>query len=140
MSANPSNDTVNGADSVPAKPRRLPRPEGVWYLLALLLVVGAIVKPSFLAVNNLNSIFVAAVPLILLAIGQTFVLIGREIDLSVGSIVGLSATVCGSFMAGDPALIRWGCCSSQPDFRLKRSMSARDSLSSWPYSSTTGSG
>lgn len=84
--------------------RRFPSIEGVWYLLVVLLVVGAFVNPNFASPGNLNNILVGAAPAILLAVGQTFVLLGREIDLSVGSIVGFSAVICGNFMNHDAAL------------------------------------
>ncbi|MFJ1823219.1 ABC transporter permease, partial [Streptomyces sp. NPDC088178] len=38
--------------------------------------------------------------LVLLAVGQSAVVITRNIDLSVGSVVGLSAFACGKFVAG----------------------------------------
>jgi ribose transport system permease protein len=64
------------------------------YLLAvgvflLLAVINAILQPKFLtfgvAVSNLS----AVVPLTLLAIGETFVILGSDIDLSNGGIVSL---------------------------------------------------
>nr|MDT0662252.1 ABC transporter permease [Micromonospora sp. DSM 115978] len=79
--------------------------DGIWPLLAIIIVVGGLLKPIFLDLGNLNSVFIAAVPLVLLAIGQSVVLFTREIDLSVGSTVSLSAIICGDFMADDPNLI-----------------------------------
>lgn len=83
----------------------LKRVDGVWGLLLVLLVVGVIVRPQFLTPGNLGPVMLSTAPLVLLAVGQAFVLIGREIDLSVGSTVGLAGVVCGALMNDDPAMI-----------------------------------
>lgn len=67
----------------------------VFVLLALYLVV-AIVSDRFLNLNNQFNITRQAAVFLIVAIGQTFVIASRGIDLSVGSILG--ATGC--LMAG----------------------------------------
>ena len=79
--------------------------DGVWGLILLLLVVGTIVRPQFLTTGNLGPVFLATAPLVLLAIGQAFVLFGGHIDLSVGSTVGFAAVVCGALLDDDPSRI-----------------------------------
>jgi ribose transport system permease protein len=52
----------------------------------------AITQPaSFLSVSNLINILVQAAPIMVLAVGLVFVLSAGEIDLSIGSVVALSA-------------------------------------------------
>lgn len=98
-------ETRTAATPLTVQRRRFPGIEGVWYLLAVLMVIGLVVNPSFVSISNLNNILLASGPIVLLALGQTFVLLGREIDLSVGSIVGFCAVICGNFMNHDPALV-----------------------------------
>lgn len=52
----------------------------------------AVTQPaSFLSVPNLTNILVQAAPIMVLAVGLVFVLSAGEIDLSIGSVVALSA-------------------------------------------------
>ncbi|HEV7932857.1 MAG TPA: ABC transporter permease [Actinomadura sp.] len=69
---------------------------------ALIVLVGAttIANPLFLSGQGVKDIFLNASILALLAVGQTLVVITRNIDLSVGSVVGLVAFLTGSFVAG----------------------------------------
>jgi putative xylitol transport system permease protein len=64
------------------------------FLAVVLLAFGmAVLSPHFLTARNLfNLLRVSAIDG-LLAVGMTFVILGRGIDLSVGSIVALSAAV-----------------------------------------------
>lgn len=57
-------------------------------------IVGAI-NHKFVAGNSLMLLLGSSIILLILAVGQSFVLLTREIDVSVGSIMGLSAAVCG---------------------------------------------
>ena len=67
-------------------------------VLALLVFTVAIVglfNHSFVGLGNLEDICVAAVPSIIIGCGLTFVILLGEIDISVGSMLGLLATVMG---------------------------------------------
>ncbi|WP_214366684.1 ABC transporter permease [Pseudonocardia sp. H11422] len=66
---------------------------GVLALLALICVVMAFLAPSFLTYGNWYNLAQQMVYVALLAIGMTIVLITGGIDLSVGSVLGLSAGV-----------------------------------------------
>ncbi|MFF8842003.1 ABC transporter permease [Streptomyces sp. NPDC015127] len=68
--------------------------------LVLLLVGTWITNPRFLSDQGVKDLLLNASILVLLAVGQTVVVITRNIDLSVGSVVGLSAFACGTFVAG----------------------------------------
>ncbi len=80
-------------------------------LLALLLLtlfgVGAI-NPAFLAAGNLRDLLVQSVPAIIAACGLTLVIVLGEIDISIGGMMGLLATVMGQLTspshAGWPVL------------------------------------
>lgn len=61
--------------------------------LAVLLIVAAVVRPAFYGSSNLTAVVQQAAILGVVTVGQTFVLLGRGLDLSVGAVMGLSATV-----------------------------------------------
>ncbi|MCO5967479.1 ABC transporter permease [Actinoallomurus soli] len=72
-------------------------------ILAALIVLVAVttaVNSSFLSTQGVKDIFLNASILALLAVGQTMVVVTRNIDLSVGSVVGLVAFASGKFVAG----------------------------------------
>jgi ribose transport system permease protein len=66
--------------------------------LVLLMVATAIVKPAALSAGNLENVLRAALPLIILAMGQLAVVATAGIDLSVGSVFSLVAMVTGSML------------------------------------------
>ncbi|GAA3959982.1 ABC transporter permease [Actinomadura viridis] len=68
--------------------------------LVVLVVATTIANPRFLSAQGVEDIFLNASILALLAVGQTMVVVTRNIDLSVGSVVGLVAFVTGKFAAG----------------------------------------
>src|SRR5438105_2797389 len=68
-------------------------------LLIVLLLIVAIVSvqvPRFLAVSNIEQILLSVAILAIVAVGETLVVLTRNVDLSVGSMVGFTA-----FMAAD---------------------------------------
>jgi len=83
-----------------------------WLFLALLILFFVVTVPvfsgiSFLSVRNSQNILVAIVPVLLLGLGQTFVIISAGIDLSVGWVMSLASVlsalaVRNSFNAGAP--------------------------------------
>jgi ribose/xylose/arabinose/galactoside ABC-type transport system permease subunit len=62
--------------------------------------------PGFASAPNLWNILVSCLPLLLLATGQTLVLITAGIDLSVPAIVGMSSVAGALIMAGDHGWLR----------------------------------
>ncbi|GAA2928136.1 ABC transporter permease [Kitasatospora cinereorecta] len=67
----------------------------------VLLILGTYLANSlFLSDQGVKDLLLNASILVLLAVGQSAVVITRNIDLSVGSVVGLSAFACGKFVAG----------------------------------------
>lgn len=57
--------------------------------MILAIIVNALLQPNMLALDTLNSNMRVFLPLIFLAVGQTFVMIGGGIDISVGGIVSI---------------------------------------------------
>ncbi|UQU68275.1 ABC transporter permease [Couchioplanes caeruleus] len=64
--------------------------------LIALVVIFQILNPTFLSSGNIRSMLVASAILIVLAVGQTFVVATGGIDLSVASMMTLSAVVFGA--------------------------------------------
>lgn len=64
------------------------------FLLLLFLITG-VVNASFLSYSNIIACFNTATMYTLLAIGIAFVIMTGEIDVSIGAILGLSASVTG---------------------------------------------
>ena len=62
-------------------------------VLAVFVIALGLLHNSFLSASNLNVILLQVSTNALLAVGATFVILTGGIDLSVGSIVGLSGVV-----------------------------------------------
>ena len=67
------------------------------FLAGLFLVVG-IINPAFLSVDNISACFNSSVVYTLIAVGMAFAIFIGEIDVSVGSTMGLSAAVAGTMI------------------------------------------
>ena len=83
--------------------------EGILLLaiVTLLVVVGA-VNPRFVAERNLSSILLGNAYIAVAAIGMSMVIISGNIDISVGSLIGVLATISGSLaVAGVPVALCW---------------------------------
>ena len=78
------------------------REAGIAVALGLLVLVVAIIEPRFIEPNNLEEILLSVSILAIVAVGQTLVVLTRNIDLSVGSNVGLVAFVCADTLKGSP--------------------------------------
>ncbi|MCX7037758.1 MAG: ABC transporter permease [Spirochaetes bacterium] len=76
----------------------------IYGLLVLIAAAGAVFAPDFLKTQNLMNILLQSVALGLVAIGQTFVILGGGIDLSVGATISMVAVYSSGLMAGNPAL------------------------------------
>ena len=73
--------------------------------LVLILVLGIVLSPRatdgtlvFLSPGNLTDVLLQQTEIGIVALAMTFVIIGAGIDLSVGSVVALSACVCASML------------------------------------------
>jgi rhamnose transport system permease protein len=87
------------ATLAPASPRRLvdfvlrARTFGIIAVLALVVLITSIIEPRFIGASNIRFILSNTTLYALVAIGETLVVLTRNVDLSVGSVVGLSAYV-----------------------------------------------
>ncbi|MFI0723367.1 ABC transporter permease [Streptomyces sp. NPDC021224] len=67
---------------------------GLVVVLLLLGVVGTATSGTFLTSNNILNILTSAAVIGVITVGQTFVIIGGGIDLSVGAIVAVASVWC----------------------------------------------
>jgi rhamnose transport system permease protein len=76
-------------------------------IILLFVVVGSI-NPRFLAARNLQTILLGNAYIAVAAIGMSIVIVSGNIDISVGSLIGVLATVSGSLaVAGVPSVLAW---------------------------------
>ena len=82
------------------------RREPLLPVLAVLLLAPAVLYPGFGTVANVRNIAIQASPLIVAAVGMTYVIITAGIDLSVGSMLFLAAAIESSpALAGRPTAV-----------------------------------
>ncbi len=62
---------------------------------AVLLVVVGVVSPEFFGFSNIRDLVINNAPIMLIAIGMTFVILTGQIDISVGSQFAVCSIVCG---------------------------------------------
>ena len=77
---------------------------GIALALVLLVVVTAVVNPRFLSAQSVKDLLLGSTILAILAVGQAIVVITRNVELSVGSILGLSAFATGTVFVASPGL------------------------------------
>jgi rhamnose transport system permease protein len=96
--------TAGAPTSTAARLRRLVAGREAPVAGALLVVVAVttMVNPRFLSEQGRFDLLVAIAITGLMAVGQTFVIVMRHVDLSVGSVLGLTAFLAGSAVRGDP--------------------------------------
>lgn len=75
---------------------------GILAALLLLVVVTVVANPRFLSGQNIRDLLISASILTVLAAGQTVVIVTRNVDLSVGSTLGLSAYATGTLLVTAP--------------------------------------
>ncbi|MET4224879.1 ABC transporter permease [Oerskovia enterophila] len=78
-----------------------------WTVYALLIVVFVailVMNPSFGEPMSLMAFLKKAAPLIVLAIGQYFVIVSGEFDLSVGSLVGAQVVIAAKLIDGEESM------------------------------------
>ena len=83
-----------------ARPRALVRSDAIQRLLAfgaliVMIIVFSVASPNFLQFNNVIGILLATAVNGVLALGVTFVIISGGIDLSIGTVMTLSAVISG---------------------------------------------
>jgi ribose/xylose/arabinose/galactoside ABC-type transport system permease subunit len=98
---------------VAADPRRLLKALASQEALLAIAVIGlAIVvgfyNPRFLATRNLSDVLLGNAYIAVAAVGMSMVIISGNIDISVGSLIGVLATVSGTLAVdGAPIIVTW---------------------------------
>jgi rhamnose transport system permease protein len=74
----------------------------VFAALALLIIVTTSINPRFLSAQGINDILLNSSIFVVMAVGEAMVIITRNVDLSVGSTLGLTAYSTGAVYAAFP--------------------------------------
>ena len=82
--------------------------QAIYGLLLALAVFAAAAIPAFRTTDNVANVLTQAAALGLVAIGQTFVIVGGLIDLSVGQLLGLAVVLICALMDGHSERAAWG--------------------------------
>ena len=72
--------------------------------LALLIAVTAVLEPRFVHADSLRNLALNAAIFAIVAAGETLVIVTRNVDLSVGSVLGLAAFMAGDLLSNHPGL------------------------------------
>ena len=80
------------------------RESGIVVVLAVFVAITALVQHRFLNVANIQFVLVDTTVFALLAVGETMVVLSRNVDLSIGSVVGLSAYLSTSLFGDHPGI------------------------------------
>ena len=102
MSAVTSSPSERGGLRIPSGLRRHASTLIVYGLILILGVYASLLSPNFLTERNIFNVLRTAAFLGTVAIGETFVIIGGGIDLSVGSVIKLSVLMSAILMNGKP--------------------------------------
>jgi inositol transport system permease protein len=85
--------------------RRITQKYGILFILIAMCIVFAILSPAFLSIPNILNILNQTAIWGIMALGVTFVIIAKGIDLSVGSVLAFSGLVAAS-LAQVPAQMK----------------------------------
>lgn len=66
--------------------------------LIILIIVFGFLNPNFFSNRNISNLLRQIAPIILIGVGQSYVLITGNIDLSIGSVVGMSCMISATLM------------------------------------------
>jgi rhamnose transport system ATP-binding protein len=102
------------ADAAPTPPGAAPRHSlaglakrrelGLLAAIAAILLPIAAINPRVLSLENLTAISMDAALLIIVAVAQMLIIVTRNIDLSIASVIGLSAYAAASLVQAHPEL------------------------------------
>lgn len=70
----------------------------VTFGLIVLCIVFGIINPTFFSGKNIGNLLRQIAPILIIGIGQSYVLITGNIDLSIGSVVGMSCMISATLM------------------------------------------
>lgn len=76
----------------------------LWMFLLLFWILCSMLSPFFGTLSNFSTIIITATPIALVALGQTYVVLTGEFDLSVGAIASLATAIASVTMEFDLVL------------------------------------
>lgn len=89
--------------------RRIRIPQAYWFLIGAFVAAWVLVslfgRGTFLSTANVTNIFMRSVALGMVAVGQTFTILGGSIDLSVAHLISVTAVMASFIMQGDASNI-----------------------------------
>jgi len=77
---------------------------GLLVVLLLVILIVGVQAPRFLSIDNFEQILLSVAILAIVAVGETLVVLTRNVDLSVGSMVGITAFVTAYFFKQLPGI------------------------------------
>ena len=80
------------------------RESGIIAVFVVFVAVTTAIQPSFLDQQNIQFLLINTTVFALLALGETMVVVSRNVDLSIGSVLGLTAFVCGGLFGDHPGI------------------------------------
>ena len=80
------------------------RESGIIAVFVVFVAVTTAIQPSFLNEQNIQFLLINTTVFALLALGETIVVVSRNVDLSIGSVLGLTAFVCGGLFGDHPGI------------------------------------
>jgi rhamnose transport system permease protein len=101
--AGPDPSPVRRASGLAERVSRI-RESGILAVLVVFVAVTTAVQHRFLGSSNIQFVLVDTSGFALLALGETMVVLSRNVDLSVGSVTGLSAWLSASLFAQHPGI------------------------------------
>ena len=78
------------------------REAGIAVLIVVVFVVATVKNDAFASAHSIQQLLTGAAIIALLCVGETMVIVTRNVDLSVGSVVGISAYVVGMSFRDHP--------------------------------------
>jgi ABC-type sugar transport system ATPase subunit/ribose/xylose/arabinose/galactoside ABC-type transport system permease subunit len=94
-------DEAQSEKSSKARSRLPSREVGLAAFTALMFLAVSIANPGFASLQNLRDLLVSIAPAAIVACGLAFVVLAREIDISMGSLMGLCSATLGIVSAAD---------------------------------------
>ena len=74
-------------------------------VIAALAILLAAIAPGYFAAGNLGDLFLANMPVLVVAIGMTLVILTGNIDISVGSVFAICSVVAGVVAKGSGSVV-----------------------------------
>ena len=78
---------------------------GIYVALLLVGIIAGILSPGFYTPSNIFNVLRQAATLGMVSVGQTFVILGGGIDLSVGGVMGTATMIVGDLSQGQDTML-----------------------------------